>query len=105
MRDQSLNIYNNGQKVADVTTHRAFMPHINAAAKTYELALRPENEDLLTATSHLTLVGRNELSEIPAQDFATVDPVQPDGRLVGIQDRPVQSGNEQGVHDSPLPPR
>ena len=34
--------------------HPAFIPHINAAAKTYELALVPEHEDLMTATSHLT---------------------------------------------------
>ena len=31
-----------------------FRPHINSAALTYELALRPEYEDLMTATSHLT---------------------------------------------------
>ena len=40
--------------MADVTAHPALIPHINAAAKTYELALRPEHEDLMTATSHLT---------------------------------------------------
>lgn len=47
-------IYFNGQRVEDITTHPAFIPHINAAAKTYELALRPESEDLATAVSHLT---------------------------------------------------
>ncbi|MBI4800296.1 MAG: 4-hydroxyphenylacetate 3-hydroxylase family protein [Desulfarculus sp.] len=47
-------IYLNGQRVEDITTHPAFIPHINAAAKTYELALRPESEDLATAVSHLT---------------------------------------------------
>jgi 4-hydroxybutyryl-CoA dehydratase / vinylacetyl-CoA-Delta-isomerase len=47
-------VYYKGKRVKDVTTHPAFLPHINAAAKTYELALVPENEDLLTATSHLT---------------------------------------------------
>ncbi|MGP8050662.1 MAG: 4-hydroxyphenylacetate 3-hydroxylase family protein [Desulfobaccales bacterium] len=47
-------IYYNGQRVTDITTHPAFMPHINAAALTYEMALRPESEDLATAVSHLT---------------------------------------------------
>ncbi|RMG59481.1 MAG: 4-hydroxybutyryl-CoA dehydratase [Deltaproteobacteria bacterium] len=47
-------IYYRGERVKDVTEHPAFIPHINSAAKTYELALRPEYEDLLTATSHLT---------------------------------------------------
>ena len=47
-------VYYKGKRVADVTTHPAFIPHINAAAKTYELALKPEFEDAMTATSHLT---------------------------------------------------
>lgn len=54
LRKQKLNVYYKGERVEDVTTHPALIPHINAAAKTYELALRPENEDLMTATSHLT---------------------------------------------------
>jgi 4-hydroxybutyryl-CoA dehydratase/vinylacetyl-CoA-Delta-isomerase len=47
-------VYYNGERVEDVTEHPAFRPHINSAALTYELALRPEHEALLTATSHLT---------------------------------------------------
>ena len=47
-------VYYRGKKVEDVTAHPAFRPHINAAAKTYELALDPQYEDLMTATSHLT---------------------------------------------------
>lgn len=54
LRQQKLNVYYNGKRVDDVTVHPAFIPHINAAAKTYELALQPESEDLLTAVSHLT---------------------------------------------------
>ncbi|MDO9516312.1 MAG: 4-hydroxyphenylacetate 3-hydroxylase family protein [Syntrophales bacterium] len=54
LKQQKLNVYYNGKRVADVTTHPAFIPHINSAAKTYELALNPEHEDLMTATSHLT---------------------------------------------------
>jgi 4-hydroxybutyryl-CoA dehydratase / vinylacetyl-CoA-Delta-isomerase len=47
-------VYYRGERVADVTRHPAFIPHINAAAMTYDMALRPEFEDLLTARSHLT---------------------------------------------------
>jgi len=54
LRRQKLNVYYNGKRVEDVTVHPGIVPHINAAAKTYELALLPESEDLLTATSHLT---------------------------------------------------
>ena len=46
-------VYYNGKRVEDVTEHPALRPHINSAALTYELALRPEHEELMTATSHL----------------------------------------------------
>jgi len=54
LKRQKLNVYYNGKHVEDVTIHPGLVPHINSAAKTYELALRPENEDLMTAESHLT---------------------------------------------------
>jgi 4-hydroxybutyryl-CoA dehydratase/vinylacetyl-CoA-Delta-isomerase len=54
LKEQGHKVYYNGQPVEDITTHPAFTPHINAAAKTYQLALEPEHEDLMTATSHLT---------------------------------------------------
>ena len=54
LKDQKVVIYYNGELVEDRTTFPAFVPHINSAAKTYELALLPENEDLLTATSNVT---------------------------------------------------
>ena len=54
LKKQKLNVFYNGKPVADITTHPAFIPHINSAAKTYELALNPEFEDIMTATSHLT---------------------------------------------------
>lgn len=54
LKEQKHVVYYNGQLVDDVTTHPAFQPHINCAAMTYEMALRPEFEDLATATSHLT---------------------------------------------------
>jgi 4-hydroxybutyryl-CoA dehydratase/vinylacetyl-CoA-Delta-isomerase len=54
LREQNHVLYYLGEKVSDVTAHPAFVPHINAAAKTYEMALDPEFEDLALATSHLT---------------------------------------------------
>jgi 4-hydroxybutyryl-CoA dehydratase/vinylacetyl-CoA-Delta-isomerase len=43
-----------GEKIESVVDHPAFVPHVNAAALTYEMALAPEFEELMTATSHLT---------------------------------------------------
>jgi 4-hydroxybutyryl-CoA dehydratase/vinylacetyl-CoA-Delta-isomerase len=54
LKDQKVVIYYNGELVKDRSTHPAFVPHINSAAKTYELALMPEYEDLMTAKSHFT---------------------------------------------------
>jgi 4-hydroxybutyryl-CoA dehydratase/vinylacetyl-CoA-Delta-isomerase len=47
-------IYYMGEKIDNVTTHPAFIPHVNAAALTYEMALAPEFEELCSAKSHLT---------------------------------------------------
>lgn len=54
LKDQHVVIYYNGQRIQDRTAFPAFVPHINSAAKTYELAQLPEHEDLLTATSNIT---------------------------------------------------
>ena len=54
LKKQNHVVYYNGCRVEDITVHPAFIPHINAVAKTYEMALRPEFEDLATAVSHLT---------------------------------------------------
>jgi 4-hydroxybutyryl-CoA dehydratase/vinylacetyl-CoA-Delta-isomerase len=47
-------IYYLGEKIDSVVTHPAFVPHVNAAALTYEMALAPEFEELLSTKSHLT---------------------------------------------------
>jgi 4-hydroxybutyryl-CoA dehydratase/vinylacetyl-CoA-Delta-isomerase len=47
-------IYYMGEKIESVADHPAFLPHVNAAALTYDMAQAPEFEELLTATSHLT---------------------------------------------------
>lgn len=47
-------IYYMGEKVKSVVDHPAFVPHVNAAALTYEIAWAPQFEELMTCTSHLT---------------------------------------------------
>jgi 4-hydroxybutyryl-CoA dehydratase/vinylacetyl-CoA-Delta-isomerase len=47
-------IYYLGEKIDSVVDHPTFIPHVNAAALTYEMALAPEFEELLSTTSHLT---------------------------------------------------
>lgn len=54
LKSQGHVVYYNGRRVEDVTEHPGIRPHVNAAAMTYELALRPEYEEVMTATSHLT---------------------------------------------------
>jgi 4-hydroxybutyryl-CoA dehydratase/vinylacetyl-CoA-Delta-isomerase len=43
-----------GKRVENIASHRNIEPLINAVAKTYELAMDPEYQELATATSHLT---------------------------------------------------
>ncbi len=47
-------IYYMGEKIDSVADHPAFIPHINSAALTYDMAWAPEFEELLTTKSHLT---------------------------------------------------
>ena len=54
LKDQKVVIYYNGRLVEDRSSHPGFVPHINSAAMTYELAHDPQYEDIMTTTSHLT---------------------------------------------------
>jgi 4-hydroxybutyryl-CoA dehydratase/vinylacetyl-CoA-Delta-isomerase len=47
-------VYYMGEKVRSVADHPAFIPHVNAAALTYEMAAAPEFEELMVARSHLS---------------------------------------------------
>ncbi len=76
LKEQGHVVYYNGQRVADITAHPAFMPHINAAAKTYELALRPEHQDLMTALSHLTGRRVNRFTHIHQSTVDLIKKVQ-----------------------------
>ncbi|MFH1169764.1 MAG: 4-hydroxyphenylacetate 3-hydroxylase family protein [Chloroflexota bacterium] len=54
LRKLKPDIYFMGEKIKSVADHPAFIPHVNSAAMTYDMALAPEFEELLTAKSHLT---------------------------------------------------
>ena len=54
LRKLNLVVYMFGERIKDVVDHPIIRPSMNAVAKTYELALRPEFEDIMTARSHLT---------------------------------------------------
>ena len=47
-------VYVLGEEVESLVDHPFLLPHINAAALTYELACQPEYEALMTTMSHLT---------------------------------------------------
>jgi 4-hydroxybutyryl-CoA dehydratase/vinylacetyl-CoA-Delta-isomerase len=54
LKKLKLNLWMFGQHVDLPVGHPILIPSMNAVALTYELALDPEYEDLMTATSHLT---------------------------------------------------
>ncbi|HEX76985.1 MAG TPA: 4-hydroxybutyryl-CoA dehydratase [Dehalococcoidia bacterium] len=47
-------VYFMGEQIESVVDHPATIPHVNAAAKIYDMANDPQFEELCTATSHLT---------------------------------------------------
>ena len=54
LRQLNLVVYLFGKRLGNVVDDPVLRPSMNAVAKTYELAGRPEYEDLMTARSHLT---------------------------------------------------
>lgn len=54
LRKLDLEVYMFGERVENIVDHPIIRPSMNAVAKTYEMAWRPEFEDIMTATSHLT---------------------------------------------------
>ena len=54
LRKLNLVVYLFGKQVENVVDDPIIRPSMNAVAKTYELAGRPEHEDLMIATSHIT---------------------------------------------------
>jgi 4-hydroxybutyryl-CoA dehydratase/vinylacetyl-CoA-Delta-isomerase len=54
LRKLKLKVYMFGKRVENPVDDPIIRPSMNAVAATYEFAHRPEHEDLMTATSHLT---------------------------------------------------
>jgi 4-hydroxybutyryl-CoA dehydratase/vinylacetyl-CoA-Delta-isomerase len=54
LRKLNLVVYMFGERVKNVVDDPIIRPSMKAVAKTYDLAHRPEHEDILTATSHIT---------------------------------------------------
>lgn len=53
LRELKFNLYLFGEKVKNVVDHPMIRPSLNSVAMTYELAGKPEHEDLMTAVSNL----------------------------------------------------
>ena len=54
LRRLNLVVYQFGRRVENVVDDSIIRPSMQAVAKTYDMAHRPEHEDIMTATSHLT---------------------------------------------------
>jgi len=54
LRRLKIRAYVGGERVGSIVDHPAIAPHINTVSKTYELAHRPEHQEVMTAISHLT---------------------------------------------------
>ena len=54
IRNMKFKIYLMGEKIDNWVDHPIIRPSLNSVKKTYELAHKPEYEDLMTVTSHLT---------------------------------------------------
>lgn len=54
LKPLKMQVYMFGEKVENLTEHPIIRPSLNSLAATFEYAEKPEYEDLMTATSHLT---------------------------------------------------
>ncbi|NPV91470.1 MAG: 4-hydroxybutyryl-CoA dehydratase [Firmicutes bacterium] len=54
LRQMKRKIYVQGELVENIVDHPIIRPSINSVAMTYQLAMEPEHEDLMTCTSSLT---------------------------------------------------
>ncbi|MCP4753137.1 MAG: 4-hydroxybutyryl-CoA dehydratase [Proteobacteria bacterium] len=84
LRKLNLVVYMFGEKVENVVDNPIIRPSMNAVAKTYEMASRPEFEDIMTATSHITGKRINRFTHIHqnADDLVRKTKM---GRLMGAQ--------------------
>lgn len=82
LRKLHLKVYMFGERVENVVDNPIIRPSMNAVAWTYELAHRPEHEDIMTATSHITGKKINRFTHIHRniQDLVKKSKM---GRLLG----------------------
>ncbi len=84
LRKLNLVVYMFGEKVDNVVDHPIIRPSMNAVAKTYELAGRPEFEDIMTTTSHRSGKKINRFTHIHQSTDDLVKKTKM-GRLLGSQ--------------------
>jgi 4-hydroxybutyryl-CoA dehydratase/vinylacetyl-CoA-Delta-isomerase len=82
LRKLNLKVYMFGRRVDNPVDDPIIRPSMNAVAKTYELAQRPEFEDLMTATSHLSGKRINRFTHIH-QSVSDLVKKTKMGRLLG----------------------
>jgi 4-hydroxybutyryl-CoA dehydratase/vinylacetyl-CoA-Delta-isomerase len=84
LRKLNLQVYMFGKKVENPVDDPIIRPSMNAVALTYELAHRPEYEDLLTTTSHITGKKVNRFTHIH-QNAGDLVKKSKMGRLLGLK--------------------
>ncbi len=82
LRQLHLNVYLFGEQVENVVDNPIIRPSMNAVARTYELAHRPEFEDIMTATSSITGKKINRFTHIH-QSIGDLVKKSKMGRLLG----------------------
>jgi 4-hydroxybutyryl-CoA dehydratase/vinylacetyl-CoA-Delta-isomerase len=82
LRRLNLVVYMFGKRVGNVVDDPIIRPSMKAVAKTYELAHRPEHEDIMTATSHITGKKINRFTHIH-QNTGDLVKKSKMGRLLG----------------------
>lgn len=82
LRKLKLNVYMFGKRIENVVDDPIIRPSMNAVAATYEFARKPEYEDIMTATSHITGNKINRFTHIH-QSVADLVKKSKMGRLLG----------------------
>jgi 4-hydroxybutyryl-CoA dehydratase/vinylacetyl-CoA-Delta-isomerase len=82
LRKLNLVVYMFGERVKNVVDDPIIRPSMQAVAATYEIALKPEHEDIMTATSHITGKRINRFCHIH-QNIGDLVKKSKMGRLLG----------------------
>jgi len=82
LRELNLVVYMFGKRLENIVDDPIIRPSMAAVAKTYEMAHRPEHEDIMTATSHITGKKINRFTHIH-QSMTDLVKKSKMGRLLG----------------------